>query len=141
MHTHTQSQYFNSISKHFSNRSNKIHYSFRVMNSTSCHIIPLLMNCVISVKLVAFFSFFKWIFSCHHDFLQLSQIAAVGDPRRKIKIYSFLILYLGQETFSVSQLMCCTGEIKVGVHQTLPVLCIPTFLLKKTHPFLALTTA
>lgn len=47
---------------------------------------------------------------------------------------------LGPRDFSVSQLMCCTREIKVGVHQTCPVFCISTLLLKKT-PFLALTTA
>lgn len=80
-------QYINAISKHFSDRSNKIYYVFHLTNSAVYHIIQLLMNCIISVKLLVWVLFFKWIFSCDSGFLQFSPNRCSRRPEYKIKIY------------------------------------------------------
>lgn len=138
-HTHAQSQYFNSISKHFSNRSNKIHLRLPCdeFHRQPYHLI---------VNELCYFCEVTGAFSFLNGYSAATATSCSspkslrwesGGENQDIFISHFA---LGPVDFPVSQLVCCTREIKVGVHQTFPrALYFP--VAPEKPPFLALTTA
>lgn len=77
---------------------------------------------------------FQWIFSCHSDFLQLSQIAAVGDWRRKSRYIHFSFCTWAKRLFCVSAHVLHQGD-KSRSSSDLPSALYFHIAPEKKHPF------